>query len=90
LVVASLGAGSIPPAALGQLRRLADAGLPVVCCSSAPSGPTAAVQYYPGAYAALSATDIQLENALSPRKARLRLMLSLGLDVPYRPFEPEV
>jgi hypothetical protein len=48
------------------------------------------VQYYPGAYAALSATGIQLENALSPRKARLRLMLSLGLDVPYRPFEPEV
>ena len=90
LVVASLGAGSIPPTALGQLRRLADAGLPVVCCSSAPSGPTAAVQYYPGAYAALSAAGIQLENALSPRKARLRLMLSLGLDVPYRPFEPEV
>ncbi len=89
LVAASLGAGSIPPAALGPLCRLVDAGLPVVCCSSAPSGPTAAAQYYPGAYDALIAAGIQLENALSPRKARVRLMLSLGLDVPYCPFEPE-
>ncbi len=86
LVVASLGAGSIPPRALGQLRRLADAGLPVVCCSSTPSGPTTAAQYYPGAYDALRAAGIVLENDLSPRKARVRLMLSLGLGVPYRPF----
>ena len=89
LVVASLGAGSIPPAALRQLRRLTDAGLPVVCCSGAPSGPTAAVQYYPGAYDELIAAGIRIENALSPRKARVRLMLSLGLSVSYRPFESE-
>ena len=90
LVVASLGAGSIPPIALGQLRRLADTGLPVVCCSSAPSGPTAATEYYPGMYTELIEAGLIIENFLSPRKARLRLMLSLGLDVPYRPFEPEV
>lgn len=90
LVVASLGAGSIPPTALVQIRRLANTGLPVVCCSGAPSGPTAAPQYYPGAYDELMAAGIGLENALSPRKARVRLMLSLGLEVPYRPFESEV
>ena len=89
LVVASLGAGSIPPATLGQLRRRADAGLPVVCCSSAPSGPTAATEYYPGMYTELVEAGLIIENFLSPRKARLRLMLSLGLDVPYRPFERE-
>ena len=89
LVVASLGAGSIPPTALVQIRRLADTGLPVVCCSGAPSGPTAAPQYYPGAYDELIAAGIGLENALSPRKARVRLMLSLGLNVPYCPFESE-
>lgn len=89
LVVASMGAGSIPPTALGQLRRLVDTGLPVVCCSGTPSGPTAAVQYYPGAYDELIAAGITLENALSPRKVRVRLMLSLGLKVPYRPFESE-
>ena len=87
LVVASMGAGSIPPAALVQLCRLADMGLPVVCCSSASSGPTAAVRYYPGAYDELMAAGIRLENVLSPRKARMRLMLSLGLNMPYRPFE---
>ena len=87
LVVASLGAGSIPPTALRQLRRLADRGLPVVCCSGAPNGPAAAPRYYPGAYDELMAAGIGLENALSPRKARVRLMLSLGLNVPYRPFE---
>jgi len=89
LVVASLGAGSVPPTALVQIRRLADMGLPVVCCSGAPSGPTAAPRYYPGAYDELIAAGIGLENALSPRKARVRLMLSLGLEVPYRPFESE-
>lgn len=87
LVVASMGAGSIPPTALGQIRSLADMGLPVVCCSSAPSGPTAAGQYYPGAYDELMAAGIRIENHLSSRKVRLRLMLSLGLNVPYRPFE---
>ncbi len=89
LVVASMGAGSIPPTAFRQLRRLAGMGLPVVCCSGAPSGPTAAPQYYPGAYDELMAAGIRLENVLSPRKARVRLMLSLGLNVPYRPFESE-
>ncbi len=87
LVVASMGAGSIPPTALGQLRRLAATGLPVVCCSSVPSGPTAATAYYPGMYTELVEAGLIIENFLSPRKARVRLMLSLGLDVPYRPFE---
>ena len=89
LVVASLGAGSIPPTALKQIRGLADTGLPVVCCSGAPSGPTAATEYYPGMYAELTEAGLIIENFLSPRKARVRLMLSLGLNVPYRPFESE-
>ena len=89
LVVASLGAGSIPPTALRQIRRLADTGLPVVCCSGAPSGPTAATAYYPGMYTGLTEAGLMIENFLSPRKARIRLMLSLGLGVPYRPFERE-
>ncbi len=89
LVVASMGAGSIPPTVLVQLRRLTDMELPVVCCSSAPSGPTAVPRYYPGAYDELMAAGIRIENALSARKARMRLMLSLGLEVPYRPFESE-
>ncbi len=89
LVVASMGAGSIPPTALDRLRGLAHAGLSVVCCSGTPSGPTVAAEYYPGAYNELIDAGIILENYLSPRKARIRLMLSLGLGIPYRPFERE-
>ena len=89
LVVASLGAGSIPPTALGQLRRLAHMGLPVVCCSGAPSGPAAATAYYPGMYTELIEAGLMIEDFLSPRKARIRLMLSLGLGLPYRPFAPQ-
>ena len=89
LVVASLGAGSIPPTALVQIRRLADMGLPVVCCSGAPSGPAAATEYYPGMYTELIEAGLMIEDFLSPRKARVRLMLSLGLGLPYRPFAPQ-
>ena len=87
LIVASMGAGSIPPAALDRLRDLARTGGPVVCCSGTPSGPTVATRYYPGAYDELIDAGMILENSLSPRKARIRLMLSLGLGIPYRPFE---
>ena len=87
LVAASMGAGSIPPAAFGHLRQLAHAGLPVVCCSGTPSGPTVATEHYPGAYGEITDAGIILENFLSPRKARMRLMLSLGLDSAYRSFE---
>ena len=40
-------------------------------------------------YTELVEAGLIIENFLSPRKARVRLMLSLGLDVPYRPFERE-
>ena len=89
LVVASMGAGSLPPAASEHFFRLAHTGVPVVCCSSVPSGPTAVPDYYPGAYAELHDAGILIEDYLSPRKARIRLMISLGLGVPYVPFGKE-
>lgn len=87
LVVASLGAGTLPPAVLDCLTRLARSGLPVVCCAGTPSGPAAADAYYPAVYGAIARAGLIFENYLSPRKARLRLMLSLGLGRTYVPVQ---
>lgn len=87
LVIAGMGAGSIPPVAQKKILALARQGLPVVLCSSAPSGPAAAEQYYPGDYDELCAAGIVIEDQLNARKARIRLLLSLGLGTLYTPFE---
>ena len=89
LIVASQGAGTLPPAAFDRLRGLAQVGLPVVCCAGTPSGPVAAQTWYPGAYEALTRAGLILEDRLSPRKARLRLMLGLALGRGYTPVRVE-
>jgi L-asparaginase len=89
LLIAGLAAGSVPPVARRHLLRLAASGLTVVLCSGAASGRTGEDYYYPGAYADLMAAGVVIEDRLTPRKARIRLMLSLGLQVPYIPFGRE-
>lgn len=86
IVVASIAAGTVPPTAYEKLLSVAATGLPIVLCSGATSGRTAEECYYPTAYDALQAAGIVIEDWLSPRKARIRLMLSLGLQQPYVPF----
>jgi L-asparaginase len=89
LVIAGMATGSIPPGARSRVLKLAERGLPIVLCSSAVSGRTAEEYYYPHAYDDLRNVGIVIENWLSPRKARIRLMLSLALGEPYRPFGGE-
>jgi L-asparaginase len=89
IVVASMAAGEVPPIAYEKLLVLAKSGLPIVLCSSATSGRTAEEHYYPQAYDALRAAGIAIEDWLSPRKARIRLMVSMGLRKAYVPFGGE-
>lgn len=89
LVVASIAAGHIPTVAYRRILALAERGTPVVLCSSATSGRTAEEYYYPHAYDDLRAAGVIIEDWLSPRKARIRLMLSVGLQAPYVPFGQE-
>jgi len=89
LVIAGMAAGSVPPVARKRVLRLAERGLPIVLCSSATSGWTAEEYYYPHAYDDLQSAGVAIENWLSPRKARIRLMLSLALHEPYAPFGEE-
>ena len=89
LVIAGMAAGTVPARACEKVLGLVRSGLPIVLCSSAASGWTAADYYYPGAYNALRVGGVRIENHLSARKTRLRLMLCLGLGVPYAPFGGE-
>jgi L-asparaginase/Glu-tRNA(Gln) amidotransferase subunit D len=73
-----------------KLLALAKLGLPIVLCSGATSGRTAEEYYYPKAYDELRTAGVAIEDWLSPRKARIRLMLSVGLAVPYVPFGREL
>lgn len=86
VVIAGLGAGTIPPVAYEKVLGLARSGVAVVLCSSAVSGKTAEEIYYPGAYDELRAAGIVIEDHLNARKTRIRLLLSLGLGLPYVPF----
>jgi L-asparaginase/Glu-tRNA(Gln) amidotransferase subunit D len=72
-----------------KLLALAKTGTPIVLCSGATSGRTAESYYYPKAYDDLRMAGVAIEDWLSPRKARIRLMLSVGCGVPYVPFGRE-
>lgn len=90
IVIAGMGAGTIPPVAYERVVAVIKRNIPVVLCSSAASGYTAEDRYYPGAYDDLRAVGVTIENHLNARKTRIRLLLSLGLGVPYSPLkEPE-
>jgi L-asparaginase/Glu-tRNA(Gln) amidotransferase subunit D len=89
VVIAGIATGSVPPLARQHILQLAKSGLTVVLCTGAASGRTAENYYYPGAYVDLTAAGVVIEDRLTPRKARIRLMISLGLQVPYTPFGRE-
>lgn len=89
VVVASMAAGHISTVAYRRILALAECGMPVVLCSSSTSGRTAEEYYYPRAYDDLRTAGVVIEDWLSPRKARMRLLLSVGLQVPYVPFGQE-
>ena len=89
LVIAGMASGTIPEIAYQKILALSRNGLPIVLCSSATSGWTNAEYYYPKAYDELRAAGVCIEDHLSPRKARIRLMLCVGLGIPYIPFGQE-
>jgi L-asparaginase len=89
LVIAGMASGTIPELARQKVLALTQAGLPIVLCSSATSGWTNAEYYYPKAYDEFRSREVMIEDHLSPRKARMRLILCLGLGVAYVPFGQE-
>lgn len=83
LVVLALGAGHLPEAMLAGVDRALAAGLPVVICARPARGGTLERTYgFEGSETDLAARGAILAGRASPWKARIRLLVALGLREP--------
>ncbi|WP_304502232.1 asparaginase [Brachybacterium sp. FME24] len=81
LVIAGVGMGHVSPAAMPRLRRLLDAGTPVVVATRIASGGTSTHHYaYPGSEVDLLGAGAVMAGFLPPAKARLLLQTLLAAD----------
>jgi L-asparaginase len=80
LIIAGSGGGHVPPAMTESLRAAVERGLPVVLASRCISGPVLERTYGGvGSETYLRAIGLHPAGALSPVKARLRLLIALAL-----------
>ncbi len=79
IVVEATGAGNVPPAALPGLRAALAAGIPVVVVSRCAEGPVAPAYGYEGGGRTLKEMGMILGGELPGPKARIKLMVALGL-----------
>ncbi len=79
LVIEGVGMGHVPELAVARLRRLTDAGVPVVIATRVVSGGTSMNHYdYPGSEVDLIRNGCVMAGALSPHAARLLLQVLLA------------
>lgn len=82
LVVAGTGGGHVPPPLADALAALVDRGIPVVLASRTGAGPILRHTYGgPGSEQDLLGRGLLPAGALSPLKARIRLLVALGLGL---------
>jgi len=79
LVVEAMGVGNVPPAAFKGIMYVVEKGIPVVLVSRCPAGETLDIYSYPGAGKWLHKAGVIFSDYLNGQKARIKLMLSLGL-----------
>lgn len=79
IVVEAMGVGNVPPAAFSGIKYAVDKGIPVVLVSRCPAGETLDVYGYPGAGKWLKEIGVIFADYLNGQKARIKLMLSLGI-----------
>ncbi len=79
LVVEAFGAGNVPLGALAEIEQAVAAGLPVVLTSRCIEGGVWPVYGYSGGALRLRDMGVVLGGSLSSRKARILLMVALGL-----------
>ena len=79
IVVEGLGRGNIPPSAMPGIKAVLDAGIPVVLTSRVLGGRVLDVYGYEGGGKPLKDMGVIFAGELNGPKARIRLMLTLGL-----------
>lgn len=79
LVVEALGVGNVPPAAFEGIKYVISKQIPVVLVSRCPAGETLDIYGYPGAGKWLNKIGVIFADYLNGPKARIKLMLALGI-----------
>lgn len=79
IVLEGLGRGNIPPPAVPGIQAALAAGIPVVLVSRVPGGRVLDVYGYEGGGKPLKEMGVVLGGELNGQKARIKLMLVLGL-----------
>jgi L-asparaginase len=79
LVLEGTGAGNVPPAVLPGIRAALRAGVPVLLASRCAEGRVAALYGFEGGGQRLAAMGVILGGDLGGPKARIKLMVALGL-----------
>lgn len=79
LVIEAMGQGNVPPALVPGLRAWIDAGRPVVLVSRCPEGRAMDTYAYEGGGKHLHNMGVIFGEDLTGQKARIKLMLALGL-----------
>ena len=79
LVVEAMGTGNVPPRAYDGILEVLAAGIPVVLVSRCPRGSTDDVYGYYGAGRNLHEAGVLFARYLNGQKARIKLMLAMGL-----------
>jgi L-asparaginase len=83
IVLIALGAGHVPEAMLPAVDRALAAGLPLVACARTERGGTLTRTYgFPGSETDLAERGVILAGGASAWKARIRVLLALGLGRP--------
>ena len=79
IVVEALGVGNVPPIAFEGIKYAVEKNIPVVLVSRCPAGDTLDIYGYPGAGKWLHNLGVLFAGYLNGQKARIKLILSLGV-----------
>ncbi|EAX48275.1 Asparaginase [Thermosinus carboxydivorans Nor1] len=79
IVVEGFGRGNVPPAVVPGIKAALDKGIPVVLTTRTAGGRVLDVYGYEGGVKPLKAMGVILAGEISGQKARIKLMLALGV-----------